>query len=243
MNLIEKLNLIRKENKIEKETNKNLGYKAFTIYKLHAELNPLLIKYGIGLTMTVTDCTVTPVPGGKDKYGNPKNNYLVCGTANYELINQEDTTERLKASMLFTGMNSQGDPSKSAGNAASYAYKYLWVTLLGLTDETSDVDSTYYNADIKIESAVPDVVEQVQEAGGQFKDKDESKAACEVYIKALEDLAGKEPTAINKAGLAKRLVDAETKSKTDERLLTYEKSKIKKKIAEIREDWEIIEGE
>ena len=239
MNLIKKLNLIRNENKIEKEANLKLGYKSFTINKLHAELNPLLVKYGIGLTMTVVDSTVTPIPAGNDKYGNPKNNYLVHGTANYELINQDDTDERIQASIPFTGMNSQGDPSKSVGNAASYAYKYLWVTLLGLTEETSDVDSTYYDADARVESAVPDISEQVVDNGGQFKDKGESQAACQTYLAALEELDGKEPTDINKSYIAVRLAAAEEKYKADERLLTYEKGKVKKKIAQMKEDWEI----
>lgn len=131
-NILTKINKIRAEINVEKEQGR---YKAFTVAKLNAELNPLLIKHNLGVSFNIKENNVV----SHDREGkNPL--FTISGTITYSIFDL-DSDERLDIDTVFTGLNSEGDPSKSQGNAHSYSYKYLWVTLLGLTDEESDVDS------------------------------------------------------------------------------------------------------
>ena len=228
MKLLHKLNEIRKVIKVDKEFNKGQGYSAFTIAKLNAELNPLLIKHGIGIICNVKDQKVEQVIK-ETQYG-PKINFLVTGTAEYTLIDCA-TDERETTSIPFIGMNQAGDPSKSLGNAASYAYKYLWITLLGLTDATSDVDSSDYDGTDTTPTSPLEggLEEQVRESGGAFKDKGESKRIYAEYEDAFDKAVDGE--VIN--GL---IVSAREDFSN---MLTYEQGKMKKLIAKVKEENQI----
>lgn len=234
MKLLEKLNEIRHTIKVDKQLNAKQGYKAFTIAKLNAELNPLLRKYKIGILCKVADQQVTPIDK-ESQYG-AKTNFLVTGSAEYTLVDLE-TNDREIVSIPYIGMNQAGDPSKSMGNASSYAYKYLWITLLGLTDETSDVDSSFYDDQEPQESPLEGgLQEEVKNSSGSFKDRGESKAIYHAYVAKLEEFNGAEPTQINRDKLANIL--NELKQDWD-KIFNYEKQKLKLLKDQVIKDWEL----
>lgn len=142
--LLKKLNLIRGEIKLNKEQAKK--YKAFTIAKINAELNPLLLKHNIAVSFSVGETQLESVTTktGADNYGTNFERKInaVNGMIGYA-IHDLDSDAVLQLTAPFIGMNEEGDPSRSCGNAYSYSYKYLWLTLLGITEEETDVDSPY----------------------------------------------------------------------------------------------------
>lgn len=141
-----KLNKIRQEIDVQKEGSR---YKAFTISKLNAELNPLLDKYKLGVTFNIKSVELKPIDRS-DR--NPL--FTIMGVITYTIVDLE-SEDKLDIDTAFSGLNSEGDPSKSQGSAHSYSYKYLWVTLLGLTDEETDIDSPINQAKAASKPAMP----------------------------------------------------------------------------------------
>lgn len=190
--LLEKLNKIRGEIKLNKEYNNS--YKAFTISGLNAALNPLLITHKIGVstrsTLSQDALEVASIKQGEDKYKNhvTTTNHVVLGHMIITLYDLE-SEDQLECSVPLVGKNSEGDQSKSLGSAISYGYKYFWIAQLGLTDEELDPDSSYNNTK---ESATPPktyskpVSKPVEQSGTQAKPKYDYKS--KFLSKAQENL-------------------------------------------------------
>jgi hypothetical protein len=212
-NLLKKLNQLRATIKVDKE---GARYKAFTVSKLNAELNPALVKLNIGVTFSIisNEMKVITKADGKQVY-------TADGIVRYTLVDL-DSEDKLEIDTVFTGMNSEGDPSKSQGNAHSYSYKYLWVTLLGLTDDETDPDSIY-------SQGVTMLQEQKTISSGKEKDKTESQALLNIYEISFPDCK-------NKDDVLSLVEDA----KNDfPKMLTYEQNKLKKLVSEVKLKWNI----
>lgn len=211
--ILDKLNKIRSKIKVDKE---GARYKAFTIAKLNAELNPLLNEYRLGINFNVLDFNVIPLEKDAGKYI-----FLVNGKIEYSITDIE-SGEVMKSVTGFTGLNSEGDPSKSQGNAHSYSYKYLWVTLLGLTDEESDVDSPIAQNNAML-------AEQMESSSAKPLNMNESKALLSGYeegFKICKDI-----------DQVKELIEEAREDFV--KMRTYEKEKLKKIISTIKEEWNI----
>jgi hypothetical protein len=210
-NILTKLNKIREVIDVEKEGSR---YKAFTVAKLNAELNPLLIRHNLGVSFDILDQKVEPLDKGDGRFV-----FLVKGQICYR-IHDLDSDEVLTFNTVFTGLNSEGDPSKSQGNAHSYSYKYFWVTLLGLTDEESDVDSPQNQLN-----------EQLAISTGTPKDKSESKKIYESYVEGFESCT-------TRTQASDLIEDAR---QDYDKLLNYEQVKLKALIKQIKEQWQLGE--
>lgn len=147
--LLEKLNKIRLEIDVDKTKESNGRYRAFTVATVNAQINPLLEKYKIGVAFDVKEyqiavankITNTEVIASRNvTIVKERNTFMIQGKVCYTISDLE-SGEKLEVNTPFLGLNEEGDPAKSQGNAHSYSYKYLWVTLLGLTDVESDPDS------------------------------------------------------------------------------------------------------
>ena len=114
--LLKKLNQLRNTINVEKEGSR---YKSFTVSKLNAQLNPALVKLNLAVTFNIVESQIKSIDKGKGKFV-----YVVHGIIKYT-IHDLDTDDKLDIETPFTGLNSEGDPSKSQGNAHSYSYKYL----------------------------------------------------------------------------------------------------------------------
>ncbi|MDA0778748.1 MAG: ERF family protein [Bacteroidetes bacterium] len=231
--ILQKLLVLRSTINVEKEQGRS--YKAFTIKKLNAELNPALDELKIGVSFAVKDVKneIGNKKWGVDKYGVnfERYTYITTGTVDY-IIADLESDDYITVTCPFFGMNEEGDPSKSCGNAHSYSYKYLWLTLLGITDEETDPDSIYNQNNKMLE-------DQISSSGAESKSKEDSKAACEKYLKALNEMDSMPVTAINKAGITTRLKKAEEAVTKDTIMLHYEKTKVQNKIKQVKTDWEI----
>lgn len=215
-NLLKKLNQLRATINVQKE---GARYKAFTVSKLNAELNPALIKLNIGVTFSVISNetkTITKADG--------KQIFVVDGIVRYTVIDL-DSEDKLEIDTVFCGMNSEGDPSKSQGNAHSYSYKYLWVTLLGLTDDEIDPDSVYRQGADMLE-------EQKSISSAKEKDKTESQALLNIYEISFPDCK-------NLDDVMSLIDDAK---KDYPRMLNYEQNKLKKIITDVKAKWNIKEN-
>lgn len=180
-NVLIKLNKIRAEIKVGKEKNEKLKYKAFTVAGLNAELNSLLIANNLGVNVAthLDGCLPTNKKWGeaKDRYSNEVYNYeresfYVSGSMKITIVDLDGKSidpadDILEAEVPLVGMNSEGDPSKSLGSAMSYGYKYFWITQLGLTDETLDVDSNAHSATKA--PAAPEIKQPSKEERDAFK--------------------------------------------------------------------------
>jgi hypothetical protein len=209
--ILTKLNIIRNKIKVDKEGSR---YKAFTIAKLNAELNPLLEEHKVGVSFSVQECNIKPVEKANGNYA-----FVIHGTCKYE-IHDLESDDSIEVITGFTGMNSEGDPSKSQGNAHSYSYKYLWVTLLGLTDEESDVDSPINQNNAMLQ-------EQISNANPISKD--ESKALYKGYEEGFSTCTTKEQV--------EELIEEARVDVKD--MLNYEKQKLKKLVETTKEKWGI----
>lgn len=221
--LLFKLNQIRQEIDVEKE--KGNRYKAFTIARLNAELNPLLIKYGIGVTYNVSNLLITPTSEktGTDKYGASfvKHNQIVSALCTYSLVDF-DSDDVISITTPFIGMNEEGDPAKSQGNAHSYSYKYLWVTLLGLTDEEIDVDSP-------LSQSKQMTQEQIEISSAPVKDKALSKKLLKGFELGFESCQ-------TLPEVMDLIEDARVKYPE---MMIYEQNKLMALIKIVKEQWNI----
>lgn len=168
------------------------------------------------------------------------------GLAFTQLVNKDETGGVITTMLMHesgqwlaanTNYPINGKPQEQ-GSAITYMRRYALAAILGIAADPDDDGEAAQKINSPIDGALE---EEMRNSGAEFKSKDESKAACDVYIKALEDLDKSEVTAVNRSHIATRLKAAEEKYKADERLLVYEKSKVKKKIDQMRIDWEIGE--
>lgn len=146
--LLAKLNKIRSEIDVDKTKESNGRYKAFTVATVNAQINPLLEKHKIGVAFDVKEYQITVankitntevIASRNVTIVKERNTFMMQGKVCYKIFDLE-SDDTIEVNTPFLGLNEEGDPAKSQGNAHSYSYKYLWVTLLGLTDVESDPD-------------------------------------------------------------------------------------------------------
>lgn len=212
-NLLKKLNQLRDTIEVQKE---GARYKAFTVSKLNAELNPALVKLNVGVSFCIINNDTKVITRADGKHV-----FAVDGVVRYTIYDL-DSEDKLEVDTLFTGLNSEGDISKSQGNAHSYSYKYLWVTLLGLTEDETDPDSVYRQGADMLE-------EQKTISSAKEKSKTESQNLLKMYEVSFASCKNTDDA----------LSVIEDSREDYPKMLNYEKEKLKKLVTEVKTTWGI----
>ena len=143
MSVLARLNEIREELEMSKQSSGK--YKAFQKGSLDKALNPLLKKYGLAVTWELGQVLFDPIKT-YDRNGNEKVKIFAGGSIKYTIKCVYNPKEEFETFELpLAGLNAEGCPSKSTGNAMSYSYKYLFLNALGIEDQETEVDSKSYN--------------------------------------------------------------------------------------------------